>query len=115
MSLQKKYLIAFRGARQKWNQTSESEWDALNRQHTVWMEKLKGRISAAGKLAPLPCRTLRGNTDSPVVTDGPFSETKEMLTGFYLIEAESFDQAVTLAKGCPWLLHDVMDLYEVES
>lgn len=36
-----------------------------------------------------------------VVTDGPFFETKEVLGGYYLIEARDLDHAVEIAKGCP--------------
>jgi hypothetical protein len=37
------------------------------------------------------------------VTDGPYSETKEVLGGFYLIEADSYDHAVELTHGHPHL------------
>ncbi|TCO44465.1 hypothetical protein EV646_110179 [Kribbella antiqua] len=37
----------------------------------------------------------------PLVTDGPFIETKEALGGFYIIEARDLDQALELAKACP--------------
>jgi hypothetical protein len=37
----------------------------------------------------------------PLVTDGPFIETKEALGGFYVIEARDLDQALELAKLCP--------------
>jgi hypothetical protein len=40
-----------------------------------------------------------------VVTDGPFVEAKEMVGGFSLIQAESIDAAVQLARGCPGLQH----------
>ena len=36
-----------------------------------------------------------------VVTDGPFAETKEALGGFYVIEADDLDQALTIAKEVP--------------
>jgi hypothetical protein len=35
------------------------------------------------------------------VTDGPFAETKEALGGYYLVEAESLDEAITFGKACP--------------
>ncbi len=38
---------------------------------------------------------------SPVISDGPFIETKEALGGFYLIEARDIDQALELAAQCP--------------
>ena len=37
------------------------------------------------------------------VTDGPYSEAKEVLGGFYLIEADSYDHAVELTHGHPHL------------
>lgn len=38
-----------------------------------------------------------------VVTDGPYAETKESLAGYIMIKAESFDEAVKTAAGCPIL------------
>jgi hypothetical protein len=39
--------------------------------------------------------------EPPLVTDGPFTETKEELGGFYLIECASRDEAIELAKQMP--------------
>jgi len=41
--------------------------------------------------------TIRGD----VVTDGPFAETKEALGGYYVVEVEDLDRALTIAKLCP--------------
>ncbi len=37
------------------------------------------------------------------VTDGPFTETKEAVGGYFLIHAQNFDEAVELSRGCPIL------------
>jgi hypothetical protein len=37
------------------------------------------------------------------VTDGPFAEAKEIVGGYSIVEADSFDAAVKLAQGCPGL------------
>lgn len=50
---------------------------------------------------PAGARTLRFGGGQPVVTDGPFLESKEALGGFYVIEAESMNEAVELARGVP--------------
>ena len=50
-----------------------------------------------------PGRVIRSNGGKPRVTDGPYSETKEVLGGFYLIEAENYDAAVALAMDHPHL------------
>jgi hypothetical protein len=39
--------------------------------------------------------------EQPLVTDGPFTETKEALGGFYLVECKSRDEALELAGGVP--------------
>lgn len=46
-------------------------------------------------------RSVRRKKDGFAVTDGPFVETKEALCGYYLLEAESIDAAVELAKEVP--------------
>jgi len=39
----------------------------------------------------------------PVVTDGPFSETKEVIGGYWMIEVNSKEEAIAWAKRCPAL------------
>jgi hypothetical protein len=36
-----------------------------------------------------------------IVSDGPFIETKEAVSGYLIIKAETFEQAAALAQGCP--------------
>jgi hypothetical protein len=38
---------------------------------------------------------------SPTISDGPYAETKEQIGGFYLVSADSLDQAIELAKAVP--------------
>ena len=45
---------------------------------------------------------MRIRAGKTTVVDGPFAETKEVLAGFNLIEAESLEQAVEMAKDIPW-------------
>ncbi len=66
---------------------------------------ITGKIAAAGKLGPCArlvpttqAKVLRKGKDGPVVTDGPFAETKEHLLGFYLIDCKDIDEAVEIAK-----------------
>jgi hypothetical protein len=64
-----------------------------------------GKVAAAGKLGPVArlqpttqAKVLRKGKDGPVVTDGPFAETKEHLLGFYLVDCKDADEAVEIAK-----------------
>lgn len=47
-------------------------------------------------------RTVRIRNGRTTVVDGPFAETKELLGGFNLIEADSFEEAVRIASDLPW-------------
>jgi hypothetical protein len=52
----------------------------------------------AGGLKPIEDSTVvDGRGDQPVVTDGPFAESKEYLGGFWVIEAADLDEALALA------------------
>jgi hypothetical protein len=46
-------------------------------------------------------KTIRFKNGSALVTDGPFAETKETLGGYYLVEADSIDDALKLAAKIP--------------
>ncbi len=64
--------------------------------------KKEGRLIAAEALQPVhTARTVRVRHGQAVVTDGPFTETKEMLAGFYLIEAADEEEALTIAAKIP--------------
>ncbi|WP_299345633.1 YciI family protein [uncultured Pseudoxanthomonas sp.] len=48
-------------------------------------------------------RTVRVRNGKTHVVDGPFAETKEILGGYNLIEADSLDEAVRIAQEFPWI------------
>ncbi|PSJ57836.1 YciI family protein [Pseudaminobacter soli (ex Li et al. 2025)] len=63
------------------------------------------KIAEAGKLGPvvrlLPttaATTLRKGRDGPLVIDGPFAETKEQFLGFYVVDCETLDEVLDIAK-----------------
>ena len=61
-------------------------------------------VDARGLIAPVHTRRIRLREGVPVVTDGPYAETEEVLAGFWLVDCESFDRATELAArltSCP--------------
>jgi len=48
-------------------------------------------------------RVVKTTNSKPVVTNGPFGEIKETIGGFIIVKADSIDEAVDFAKGCPVL------------
>jgi hypothetical protein len=64
---------------------------------------MRGCLSHADELKPArTARSLRVRNGQPAITDGPFAETKEVLAGFNLIEADNLDEAVRIAHEFPW-------------
>lgn len=62
-----------------------------------------GRLLDSQQLeAPSTAKSLRTRKGQLTITDGPFTESKEMLAGFNLIEAENMDEAVKIAAEFPW-------------
>lgn len=65
--------------------------------------RAEGRLLASQQLEPpATARTVRTRQGATRVLDGPFAETKELLAGFNLIEADSLDEAVRIAHEFPW-------------
>lgn len=51
----------------------------------------------------------------PVVTDGPFTETKEVLGGYWMIEVDSRSEAIEWAKKCPAAGNEVIEIRQVQE
>lgn len=54
-------------------------------------------VFAGGLTGPDAATVIDGRVSDPVITDGPFVETKEFIVGFWIIEATDFDVALRLA------------------
>jgi hypothetical protein len=80
---------------------SEADIEALMEAHNRFPEQVEALggsvLSGKGLQGGGTATTVRGD----VVTDGPFAETKEVLGGFYIVEAKDLDHALELAKITP--------------
>jgi hypothetical protein len=56
-------------------------------------------VDARGLTAPVHARRVQLENRAPVVTDGPYPETQEVLAGYTIVECESFDRATEIAAG----------------
>lgn len=91
-----KYLCLHRSSTEKKAQPpSPSQMQDMFASWNVWKDKFKPNILDMGaKLKP------SGKVvTSSGVTDGPFVEAKEIVGGYMIISAESYDEAVEVAKG----------------
>ncbi|MEO3793413.1 YciI family protein [Nonomuraea sp. B10E15] len=62
-------------------------------------------VETRGLAAPVHTRRLESKDGRPVVTDGPYAETQEVLAGYWIVDCESFDRATEIAARlgrCPY-------------
>src|SRR5690606_30327654 len=79
-------------------------WLALRDETLAYVEKLRrdGRLIDARPLqSATTAATLRLREGKLSITDGPYSETKEQIGGFFMIEAANFEEALEIAAGWP--------------
>ena len=97
-----KFLILAFGDEQKVSKLTQSEMRALGEKCNEYDEELRqtGRLVAAGSLE-WASKSMRLRGGKLVVTDGPFTEAKELVGGFLIIEAADYDEAVRLASLHP--------------
>jgi hypothetical protein len=83
----------------------QAEFDSLMRGCLEHADELRasGNVLDSQQLeSPASGRTLRVRGGRSTIVDGPFAETKEMLAGFNVLEAESLDEAMRIAQEFPW-------------
>jgi len=54
-------------------------------------------------------------TGKPVVTDGPFTESKEVLGGYWMIDVNSREEAIAWAKKCPGTSNEIIEIRQVQE
>jgi hypothetical protein len=77
----------------------------------AWIDKFakKGLVTDPGDGLQETGRVVR----TTGVTDGPFVEAKEILGGYSIISADSYDAAVAVAKECPAVFHGTVEVREL--
>jgi hypothetical protein len=99
-----KYLCLAYYDEQAFEALSKPEFDAIVSQCPACDAALRGsgRLVVQASLgSPRASTVLRPKNGRPMVTDGPFVETKEQVGGFFIIEAADLDEAIRVASKHP--------------
>ena len=83
---------------------SPADMEELRAAHRAVMDetRAKGIFQGAEPLHPTAtATTVRINGGKPLVTDGPFAETKEQLAGYYILDCKDLDEAIAWAARIP--------------
>jgi hypothetical protein len=93
------------------------QWGGLLAKYEAWSTRIasEGRLLDGKKLTDGAGKVLRMNGGKLSVKDGPFAETKEVVGGFYLLRADSYDHAVKLCNDHPaFATNGTVEIREVD-
>lgn len=98
------YMLIFRG--RDWQKSLSPE--EMQQVSDKWMAWFKGLMDAGKVTAGNPLENegkVVSGKGGRVVSDGPFTESKETIGGYFLLKVNTMDEAVAIAKGCPGLAY----------
>jgi hypothetical protein len=100
-----RYILFLHEHPESFARFSPAEMGRVIAEYRAWSQKLRERGAMAGgeKLTGDPGRVLRGRGAEIVVAEGPYAENRELVGGFFIVNADSYDAAVALSRDCPHL------------
>ena len=99
-----KYMLLCYDDEQAWDQAGQAALDQAMQEAVQLTHELdaRGQYLVAAPLHPASTATsVRVRNGKPLVTDGPFTETREVLGGFYLIDVQDLNEAISVAQRHP--------------
>lgn len=113
------YLLLIHDSPTAFEGLSPDEMQRIIGEYSAWAAKLKGegKLVASQKLRDGSGRVVRPRKGGGMqVLDGPYSETKEVIGGYFLIEAASYDEALSACEGSPHLRYGgTIEVREIEG
>ncbi|MCI0685116.1 MAG: YciI family protein [Gemmataceae bacterium] len=84
---------------------SPEEMERALEKVTAWTEQMRagGRIVSSEKLMDEGGKIVELWRDRLSIVDGPYAETKEVIGGYFVLRAASYDEALQLTRACPFL------------
>jgi hypothetical protein len=112
-----KFLLLLNETPKDFKNLSPEAMQAMFERYRAWGASTReaGKLTGGQKLREEGGRHLRSQGGRVEVTDGPYAETKEVLGGFYMIEAADYAEAVEIAKGCPHLDRGWIDVCQIDE
>ena len=87
-----------------WQKVGKAALDAAMQEAVALAKELQSKgqfVTAAPLEASTSAKSVRVRDGKPLVTDGPFAETREVLGGFYIIDVANLDEAINVAARHP--------------
>lgn len=110
------YLLLLHEDPSVFERVSPEEMQNIIQKYSSWKQRMitAGVLTGGEKLQDGTGKVLRRNGGRESVTDGPYTESKEVIGGFFQIRADNYEQAVQAANDCPHLEYGTIEIREVE-
>ncbi len=107
------YMLLLYDDPSQWQKLSPEEMQRAMEKYMAWTKK---PFMVEGKrLGQDPGRVIRSQDGKPRATDGPYSETKEVLGGYYTIEAANYEEAVQRSLDHPHLEFGTIEVRQLHG
>ena len=106
------YMLLIYGNDTEWEQRSDDEKAAIYDEYRVVSES-NGIRGGAELQSADTATTVRVQNGETLTTDGPFTEAKEVLGGYFLYEADDLDAAIDIASRIPAARHGAVEVRPV--
>jgi hypothetical protein len=110
------YLFLLHSEPDTFKETSPAEFQAVIQKYHNWKLRMQnaGILLGGEKLQDGTGRLLRRTGGQTSVTDGPYTESKEVIGGLFQIRADNYAKAVEVASDCPHLEYGTIEIREIE-
>lgn len=110
------YLLLLHEDPSVFERVSPEEMQNIIQKYSSWKQRMleTGLLTGGEKLQDGTGRVMRRVGGQTSVTDGPYTESKEVIGGLFQIRAENYVQAVQAASDCPHLEYGTIEIREVE-
>ncbi|MEM9898108.1 MAG: YciI family protein [Pseudomonadota bacterium] len=110
------YMLFLYSDEERFHRLPQEEQERIIGAHMAYTNKLEeaGALMGGNPLAnPSEGKSIKAKSGGTTVEDGPFTDSKEQLGGYYLIEAENLDEAIDWASECPVAIDGTVEIRPV--
>jgi len=102
------YILLLHETPSDFSNFSPEEVQQIFGEYFAWRSKIQaeGKYVGSNKLKEEGGRHVSMRNGKARVVDGPYAEAKEVMGGYFIIDAANYDEAVEISKGCPHLKYN---------
>ena len=111
-----KFMLILHNVPGVWRNVSPEEMQRKVERYQAWIDKIRasGRHVSSEKLGEEGGKLLRLEKGRVQIVDGPYSEAKEVVGGYFVFRAANYAEAIELTRDCPFLDDHRIELRETD-